>query len=72
MQSLESIDLIEGIDHNPSYSGFKRRRQFHRRLVVPVQDEPVRRHSRCQCDMELSSGSHVKMHPLLVGQPRHR
>ncbi len=67
----EPGDLVEGVDDDPADAMLQRRGQLVGRLVVAVQDEPIRRDTGGERDVELTAGSHIEVHALLVGQPGH-
>ena len=70
-QGAEAGDLVERVDDDAADALLQRRRQLVGRLVVAVEDEPLRRDAGRERHMELATGRHVEVHALLVGQPGH-
>ena len=68
----EALELVEAVDDDATDAGLPRRLQLGHGLVVAVEDEPVGRHAGGEGDVELAAGGHVEVHPLLVGEARHR
>ncbi len=69
---LESVELPERVRYDDPHAGVARRGELGIALVVPVEDEPLGREAGVQRDMQLSSGRHVQLEPLLRDQLGHR
>ena len=69
---LQPVDLVEGVDDDPSDADFDGPGQFGRGLVVAVHADPLGREPRGQGDSELAAGAHVEFEPFLGHPAGHR
>ena len=71
-QSAQSGDLVKGVDHDAAHPAGQGVGQLLFRLVVAMEDQPVRRHSRREGDVQLTPRRDIKVHALFMSQPGHR
>jgi hypothetical protein len=72
VQRGEAVELVEAVDHDPADPGLAGGPQLGGGLVAAVEDEPLRRDSGREGDVQLATGGDIEVHPLLVGQLGHR
>ena len=70
-QPLEPVDLVEGVNHDPSHADFEGTAQLGVGLVVAVHDQTGARHAGGQGHVQLAASRHIDRHPLLVDQSGH-
>ena len=70
-QSLQAVDLVEGVDDDAAHSGLEGHGQLVVRLVVAVEDQTIGRDAGRQGHVHLAAGGDIETEPLLVGQTGH-
>ena len=71
VQRIQAVHLVEGVDDDPPDPLVDRHGQLDVALVVPVHHQAVGGHACVQRQEELTTGGHVYVHALLVGEPGH-
>ena len=67
----EAIDLVEAVHDDATNARPACGAELVGGLVVPVQHEPVGRHTSGQRNVQLAASGHVDVHALFMGQPSH-
>ena len=70
-QPLETIDLVEVVDHDQPDARIERHPQLRLGLRVAVQHDPLGREARVQREVQLAAGGHVAPQALLREQREH-
>ncbi len=71
MDGVETVELVERVDHDAPHAHVQGVAQLGHGLVVAVQHQLVGRYAGGEGHVDLTPGGHVEVHALLVGEAGH-